>query len=264
MEKFTDFGFKKVKLEEKSGLVKQVFDSVASKYDIMNDLMSGGVHRIWKDKMVEEIGLDKDLEYNFLDVAGGTGDISFRIAKKCQKLGVKAKIEVSDINEEMLEVGKKRAIDNNLFTNLNFKVGNGEALPYADDYFDFYTIAFGIRNFTNIEKGLSEAYRTLKRGGKFICLEFSKVNNEVLSKIYDLYSFNIIPKVGKFVANDEESYRYLAESIKKFPNQENFKNMIKEAGFKNVSYKDLTFGTVAIHIGEKLWKLEKYHYWFLQ
>lgn len=251
MEKFTDFGFKKVKLGEKAGLVKQVFDNVASKYDIMNDLMSGGVHRIWKDKMVEQINLKRGNEYKFLDVAGGTGDISFRIAKKCQKLNLKYNIEVSDINEEMLEFGKKRAVDNNLFQNLNFNCANGEKLPYQDNEFDFYTIAFGIRNFTNIDKGLSEAYRVLKKGGKFICLEFSKVNNEILSKLYDLYSFNLVPKIGKLVADDEESYRYLAESIKKFPNQEAFKAMIEEAGFKDVSYQSLTFGTVAIHIGIK-------------
>lgn len=250
-KKFTDFGFKKVKLEEKASLVKEVFDNVAGKYDIMNDLMSGGMHRLWKDKMIEEIGLEKGKEYKFLDVAGGTGDISFRIAKKCQRLGIKTKIEVSDINAEMLEVGKNRAIDNNLFSDLNFTVGNGEELPYDNNQFDFYTIAFGIRNFTNIDKGLSESFRVLKPGGKFICLEFSKVNNEILGKIYDLYSFNVIPKIGKIVADDEDSYRYLAESIKKFPDQKTFKNMIEKAGFKNVAYQSLTFGTVAIHIGIK-------------
>ena len=249
MENFTDFGFKKVKLGEKAGLVKEVFNKVASKYDIMNDLMSGGMHRLWKDKMVEEINLKRGGEYRFLDVAGGTGDISFRIAKKCDKLNVNCKIEVADINQEMLDVGKKRAVDNNLFANLTFNCVDGEKLPHEDNQFDFYTIAFGIRNFTNIDKGLSEAYRVLKPGGKFICLEFSKVNNEILSKLYDLYSFNVIPKVGKFVSDDEESYRYLAESIKKFPPPKKFKNMIQEAGFKNTSYQLLTFGTVAIHTG---------------
>ena len=252
MEKFTDFGFKKVKLEEKHGLVKGVFDSVANKYDLMNDLMSGGLHRLWKDKMLAEIKLESDKNYKFLDVAGGTGDISFRIAKKCQKMAINAEIEVADINSEMLEVGQKRVVDNNLFNQLNFNCCDGENLPHEDKQFDFYTIAFGIRNFTNIDAGLKEAYRVLKKGGKFICLEFSKVNNEILGKIYDLYSFNIIPKVGKLVADDEGSYEYLAQSIKKFPNQDKFKNMIEEAGFKNVSYQSLTFGTVAIHVGYKL------------
>jgi len=251
MENFTDFGFKKVKLGEKAGLVKDVFDKVASKYDIMNDLMSSGLHRLWKDKMVEEINIKRGQEYKFLDVAGGTGDVSFRIAKKCDKLGAKAHIEVSDINQEMLDVGKKRAVDNNLFANLEFKWADGEKLPHEANQFDFYTIAFGIRNFTNIDKGLSEAHRVLKGGGKFVCLEFSKVNNEILAKLYDLYSFNVIPKIGKLVADDEESYRYLAESIKKFPDPEKFKTMIETAGFKNVSYQTLTFGTVAIHIATK-------------
>jgi demethylmenaquinone methyltransferase/2-methoxy-6-polyprenyl-1,4-benzoquinol methylase len=251
MDKFTDFGFKKVKIGEKSGLVKEVFDNVASKYDIMNDLMSGGMHRLWKDRMVEEIDLKRGGEYQFLDVAGGTGDVSFKISKKCKELNVKAQIEVADINQEMLDVGKKRAVDKNLFENLEFNCVDGEVLPHKDNQFDFYTIAFGIRNFTNIDKGLSEAFRVLKPGGKFICLEFSKVNNFVLSKLYDLYSFNVIPKVGKLVADDEESYRYLAQSINKFPNQEKFKGMIQDAGFRDVSYKSLTFGTVAVHFGLK-------------
>jgi demethylmenaquinone methyltransferase/2-methoxy-6-polyprenyl-1,4-benzoquinol methylase len=251
MEKFTDFGFKKVKIGEKSGLVKEVFDNVASKYDIMNDLMSTGLHRLWKDKMVEEISLKRGNSYKFLDVAGGTGDISFRIAKKCQKLNIEVDVEVSDINQEMLDVGKKRAIDNNLLSGLSFNCVNGEELPYEDNTFDFYTIAFGIRNFTHIDKGLAEAQRVLKPGGKFICLEFSKVNNAVLSKLYDLYSFNVIPKIGKLIADDEESYRYLAQSIKKFPSQENFKIMMEDAGFQNASYQSLTFGTVAIHTGLK-------------
>jgi demethylmenaquinone methyltransferase/2-methoxy-6-polyprenyl-1,4-benzoquinol methylase len=251
MNKFTDFGFKKVKIGDKANLVKDVFDNVASKYDLMNDFMSAGLHRLWKDKMVEEINLKNNEKYNFIDVAGGTGDISFRIAKKSLKQNAKSQIEVVDINQEMLEYGKKRAIDNNLFKYLNFNCADGEKLPYKNNEFDFYTIAFGIRNFTNIDKGLEEAYRVLKKGGKFICLEFSKVNNEILSKIYDLYSFNIVPKIGKLVADDEDSYQYLVESIKKFPNQEKFKNMIEEAGFKRVSYQSLTFGTVAIHIGYK-------------
>jgi demethylmenaquinone methyltransferase/2-methoxy-6-polyprenyl-1,4-benzoquinol methylase len=252
MDKFTDFGFKKVKIEEKSNLVKDVFNSVASKYDIMNDLMSGGMHRLWKNQMIQEVDVSQGNDYEFLDVAGGTGDIAFKISNKCRDLGIKYKIEVSDINQEMLDVGKKRAIDENQFSNLEFKCANGEELPYKDNQFDYYTIAFGIRNFTDINKGLQEAYRVLKPGGKFICLEFSKVNNEILSKLYDLYSFNVIPKIGKLVADDEDSYQYLVESIKKFPNQETFQGMIQDAGFKKASYKSLTFGTVAVHVGSKV------------
>lgn len=191
-------------------------------------------------------------QYNIIDVAGGTGDIAFRILKKAKSENIKAKIEISDINHEMLEVGKERAIDLNLFNKLNFTQCDGENLAFNDNSFDFYTISFGIRNFTNIDKGVKEAYRVLKKGGKFICLEFSQVNNKILQQIYDLYSFNVIPKIGEIILNDRDSYQYLVESIRKFPSQEKFKNIIEKAGFKNVHYKSLTFGTVAIHIGQKL------------
>ncbi|MFT6332481.1 MAG: demethylmenaquinone methyltransferase/2-methoxy-6-polyprenyl-1,4-benzoquinol methylase [Lentimonas sp.] len=247
----THFGFKTVDEKHKASLVGQVFSSVASKYDVMNDFMSAGLHRIWKDKMVQEIKFAPSQNYKSIDVAGGTGDIAFRILKKSQKSNSKVVIEVSDINEEMLEVGKQRAIDKNLFANLNFKPADGEKLPFADNSFDFYTIAFGIRNFTNVQNGLNEAFRVLKKGGKFVCLEFSQVNNFPLAKLYDLYSFNVIPKLGKLVAGDEDSYQYLVESIRKFPNQENFKKMIEKAGFKNVGFKSLNFGIVAIHTGIK-------------
>ena len=247
----THFGFKQVDADKKSSLVGQVFSSVASKYDIMNDFMSVGLHRIWKDKMVKELKFVSGKNYKTIDVAGGTGDIAFRILKKAQQNNAQAQIEVVDINQDMLRVGKDRAVDKNLFKNLNFNCQNGENLPYADNSFDFYTIAFGIRNFTNIQAGLNEAFRVLKSGGKFVCLEFSQVNNLALAKIYDFYSFNAIPKIGKLVANDEASYQYLVESIRKFPNQENFKKMIEKAGFKNVYYSSLNFGVVAIHIGWK-------------
>jgi ubiquinone/menaquinone biosynthesis methyltransferase len=248
----TDFGFKKVKIEEKSHLVKQVFDNVATSYDIMNDFMSGGMHRVWKDKMVKNIDFsDKSKIYKILDVAGGTGDIAFRILKKARENNIQTTIEVADINQEMLDVGKSRAVDNNLISGLQFTCANGEELPYENDRFDYYTIAFGIRNFTNIDKGLAEAYRVLKPGGKFICLEFSQVNNLILSKLYDLYSFNVIPKLGKLVARDEASYQYLVESIRKFPHQEKFKKMIQDAGFKNATYQNLSFGAVAIHSAYK-------------
>ena len=251
----THFGFKQVNRDEKAGLVKEIFSGVAKKYDLMNDLMSGGVHRIWKNKMVEEIGLrDKELGISglrFIDLAGGTGDIAFRIAKKMQQQNVKCKIDVVDINQEMLDVGKARAVDLNLFSDLQFTCCDGEKLCFSDETFDFFTIAFGIRNFTNIDAGLLEAYRVLKPGGKFICLEFSKVNDYFLQKIYDAYSFKVIPKIGEVVLKDRASYQYLVESIRKFPDQDAFKKMIEKAGFKNVSYQNLSFGAAAIHVGIK-------------
>ncbi|MFT6105925.1 MAG: ubiquinone/menaquinone biosynthesis methyltransferase [Rickettsiales bacterium] len=247
----THFGFKQVEASKKASLVGHVFSSVASKYDVMNDFMSAGLHRIWKDKMIDQIALMPNQEYSSIDVAGGTGDIAFRILKKAQKTNAKINIEVSDINEEMLEVGKARAIDKNLFSDFNFQAADGENLPYSDNSFDFYTIAFGIRNFTNVQQGLNEAFRVLKPGGKFVCLEFSTVNNFPLAKLYDLYSFNVIPKLGKMVAGDEDSYQYLVESIRKFPNQDNFKKMIEISGFENVGFKSLNFGVVAIHFGTK-------------
>ncbi len=250
MEGKTHFGFKEVKIEEKSNLVKEIFSSVAGKYDLMNDLMSMGAHRIWKDRMIKEINPNSK-EVNFIDVAGGTGDIAFRICKKMQQEGKNFSVKVVDINQEMLDVGYQRSVDKNLFSNLEFINCDGENLNFTDESFDFFTIAFGIRNFTNIDKGLSEAYRVLKKGGKFICLEFSKVNDYFLQKIYDKYSFNIIPKIGEVVLNDRASYQYLVESIRKFPKQEDFKKMIENAGFKNASYQNLTFGCVAIHVGYK-------------
>jgi len=246
----THFGFKQVDREQKAGLVKEIFSNVAGKYDLMNDLMSGGVHRIWKNKMVDEIS-PKNGEAKFIDVAGGTGDIAFRIAKKMRAKNIKYEIDVVDINQEMLDVGQARAIDQNLFSHLKFTQCDGEKLSFADETFDFFTIAFGIRNFTNIDKGLAEAHRVLKRGGKFICLEFSQVNDYFLQKIYDAYSFKIIPKIGEVVLKDRASYQYLVESIRKFPPQEKFKKMIQEAGFKNASYQNLSFGAAAIHTGIK-------------
>lgn len=269
-ENKTHFGFKQVNREEKAGLVKEIFSGVAKKYDLMNDLMSGGVHRIWKNKMVEEITLQKnskiDLEMKssrmrdfphirgvvrMIDLAGGTGDIAFRIAKKAREKNVKCQIDVVDINQEMLDVGKDRAVDLNLFSDLKFTCCDGEKLCFEDEIFDFFTIAFGIRNFTNIEAGLSEAYRVLKPNGKFICLEFSKVNDYFLQKIYDTYSFKVIPKIGEVILKDRASYQYLVESIRKFPSQDEFKKMIEKAGFKNVSYQNLSFGAAAIHVGYK-------------
>jgi ubiquinone/menaquinone biosynthesis methyltransferase len=259
------FGFKEVNREEKSSLVKEIFSNVAKKYDLMNDLMSVGVHRIWKNKMIEEINFssphlnplplslssEERNEVRVIDVAGGTGDIAFRIAKKARLKNVKCVIDVVDINQEMLDVGKARAIDGNLFSDLRFTCCDGEKLSFADETFDFFTIAFGIRNFTNIDLALSEAHRVLKKGGKFICLEFSKVNDYFLQKIYDAYSFKVIPKIGEVVLKDRNSYQYLVESIRKFPSQNDFQKMIAKAGFENVSYKNLSFGAAAIHVGVK-------------
>ena len=244
-----DFGFKKVNREEKSNLVKEIFSGVAKKYDLMNDLMSAGVHRIWKNKMIEEVNFTKPMQV--IDLAGGTGDIAFRITKKAREKNIKCEIDVVDINQEMLDVGKARAFDLNLFSDLKFTCADGEKLPFADESFDFFTISFGIRNFTNISAGLSEAYRVLKPNGKFICLEFSKVNDYFLQKIYDTYSFKVIPKIGEVILKDRQSYQYLVESIRKFPSQDEFKKMIEVAGFKNVSYKNLSFGAAAIHLGYK-------------
>ena len=249
-ENKTHFGFKQVDRDEKAGLVKEIFSGVAKKYDLMNDLMSGGVHRIWKNKMVEEITL-KNSPIRTIDLAGGTGDIAFRIAKKAREKNIKCEIDVVDINQEMLDVGKNRAVDLNLFSDLKFTCCDGEKLCFEDEIFDFFTIAFGIRNFTNIEAGLSEAYRVLKPGGKFICLEFSKVNDYFLQKIYDAYSFKVIPKIGEVILKDRASYQYLVESIRKFPSQDEFKKMIEKAGFKDVSYQNLSFGAAAIHVGRK-------------
>jgi ubiquinone/menaquinone biosynthesis methyltransferase len=248
----THFGFKEVDRDQKASLVKEIFSGVAKKYDLMNDLMSAGVHRLWKNKMVEEINFsDAKKSYRTIDLAGGTGDIAFRIFKKAHAQNVKCAIDVVDINQEMLDVGKNRAVDLNLFSDLQFTCCDGEKLCFADESFDFFTIAFGIRNFTNINAALVEAYRVLKPGGKFICLEFSKVNDYFLQKIYDTYSFNVIPKIGEIILKDRASYQYLVESIRKFPTQDEFKKMIENAGFKNASYQNLTFGAAAIDIGEK-------------
>ena len=240
----THFGFKEVDETQKQGLVGQVFSSVASKYDVMNDFMSVGLHRLWKDQMVKILAPQSGMKY--LDVAGGSGDISIRVWKKG------AEVTLTDINPDMLEQGKKRAVDNNIIERINFDILNAEEMQFADESFDISGIAFGIRNVTHIDKALTEFYRVLKKGGKFVCLEFSDVENPILSKLYDAYSFNVIPKMGSLVAGDEASYQYLVESIRKFPKARDFENMIKNAGFKNTGYKKLNHGVVAIHWGSKV------------
>ena len=236
-----NFGFEKVTSNQKRFLVDEVFSDIANKYDLMNDLMSFGVHRLWKD---EFCSLIPNLAGTILDVAGGTGDIAFRIKSNAKK-------QNKDINQELLKVCRNKAIDKNILKKLDIIVGDAEKLPFQDNSFDYYTVAFGIRNMLSIEKTLKEAYRVLKPTGKFLCLEFSKVQHDIMRPLYDLYSFNLIPTIGNFVTKNQGAYKYLAESISLFPDQEDFKTMIQTAGFSDVSYKNLTFGVAAIHHGFK-------------
>ncbi|KAK4432708.1 2-methoxy-6-polyprenyl-1,4-benzoquinol methylase, mitochondrial [Sesamum alatum] len=260
----TSFGYKEVREEEKSQLVGNVFTSVASSYDLMNDLMSGGLHRLWKERLVSELNPFPGMKH--LDVAGGTGDVAFRILEHINSVGHRAmrdteddnlleetKIFVCDINPNMLNVGKKRAQERGLGEDksLVWVEGDAEALKFEDDSMDGYTIAFGIRNVTHIEKALAEAHRVLKRGGRFLCLELSHVENPIFRQLYDYYSFSVIPAVGELVAGDRESYQYLVESIRRFPSQEKFAAMIAQAGFQKVEYENLVGGVVAIHSGLK-------------
>lgn len=241
----TQFGEQTVTPEEKTERVHGVFDSVASRYDIMNDLMSGGMHRLWKDTFVRRIRPKS--HHKILDVAGGTGDIAFRMKKKAPG----ADITLCDLTAAMLDVGRDRAIDKGWLNDFEWITGNAESLPFPDEHFDIYTIAFGLRNVTHIDKALKEAHRVLKPGGRFYCLEFSHVREPLLAKAYDIYSFNLIPKIGKIVAKDANSYQYLVESIRKFPTQKKLETRILDAGFDNASHQNLTAGIVAIHQGFK-------------
>ncbi|MGJ5204118.1 bifunctional demethylmenaquinone methyltransferase/2-methoxy-6-polyprenyl-1,4-benzoquinol methylase UbiE [Bradyrhizobium sp. HKCCYLR20261] len=246
----THFGFRDVPLGEKQTLVNDVFHSVASRYDLMNDLMSGGLHRVWKDIMINTLNPPKsDAPFALLDVAGGTGDISFRAARKA---GAGFHATVCDINGDMLEVGRQRALKQYLDDKVSFVEGNAEKLAFPDRSFDAYTIAFGIRNVPQIELALAEAYRVLKHGGRFLCLEFSTVEVPGLDKLYDLFSFNVIPQLGRAVTGDAESYRYLVESIRQFPRPNAFGEMISAAGFSRVSWQTLSGGIVALHSGWRL------------
>ncbi|CCE03729.1 bifunctional demethylmenaquinone methyltransferase/2-methoxy-6-polyprenyl-1,4-benzoquinol methylase UbiE [Bradyrhizobium sp. STM 3809] len=246
----THFGFRDVPLGEKQTLVNDVFHSVASRYDLMNDLMSGGLHRVWKDIMINTLNPPKsDAPFALLDVAGGTGDISFRAAKKA---GAGFHATVCDINGDMLEVGRQRALKQYLDDRVSFVEGNAETLAFPDRSFDAYTIAFGIRNVPQIDLALAEAYRVLKHGGRFLCLEFSTVEVPGLDKLYDLFSFNVIPQLGRAVTGDAESYRYLVESIRQFPRPNAFAEMISAAGFSRVSWQTLSGGIVALHSGWRL------------
>ena len=240
--KYTDFGFSRVKSKDKSNLVKKIFENVSGRYDLMNDFMSLGIHRVWKKSMLDWLAPRRG--QSLIDVAGGTGDIAFNFIKRA-KTGASATI--LDLTESMMIEGKKKTTDLPEESQINWVCGDAMRMPFSDSTFDVYTISFGIRNVTNISKTLSEAYRVLKPGGRLMILEFSSVNNDLISWIYDKYSFNIIPKLGEFVSNDRESYQYLVESIRKFPNQEKFSEMIINEGFRKVKYRDLTFGIAALH-----------------
>lgn len=245
-EKTTHFGYQTVSEGEKAGLVQGVFTNVASKYDVMNDLMSGGLHRVWKDAMMDWLA-PRDGQ-KLLDVAGGTGDISFRFLQRAPG----AEAVVLDLTESMLVAGRQRADAAALSDRLDWLVGDAMALPFEGNSFDAYTISFGIRNVTRIQDALNEAFRVLRPGGRLMVLEFSQLPNPGLQWAYDRYSFNVIPPMGQVVAGDRDSYQYLVESIRRFPDQETFADMIRLAGFEQVKYRNLTFGVAALHSGWKL------------
>lgn len=237
----TDFGFEAVSPEEKTRRVQGVFDSVASRYDLMNDLMSGGLHRLWKEAFIDRLRPTSGMRV--VDVAGGTGDIAFRILKRSPD----ARVTICDLTADMLRVGRDRAIDQTLLTGLDWTCGNAEALPFPDASMDAYTIAFGLRNVTDKPKALAEARRVLKPGGHFLCLEFSRVSVPFLDRLYDRYSFSILPWMGQLVARDRASYQYLAESIRQFPPQETLAAMLEDAGLGHVSWQNMSGGIVAMH-----------------
>lgn len=245
-DKTTHFGNQTVNEDQKAGMVHEVFSSVASKYDVMNDLMSVGIHRIWKNAMMD--WLAPRPRQDLLDVAGGTGDIAFRFLKRAPS----AKAVVCDMTEAMLVAGRQRAEAEKLAQNLEWIVGDAMSLPFENNSFDVYTISFGIRNVTRVQDALSEAYRVLRPGGRLMVLEFSQLPNDMMQQAYDLYSFNVIPPMGKIVTGDRDSYQYLVESIRKFPDQETFAGMIRSAGFEQVKYRNMTMGVAALHSGWKI------------
>lgn len=240
----THFGFQSVPETEKAGLVRQVFDSVAPRYDLMNDLMSAGVHRLWKDAMVDWLAPRAGRTY--LDVAGGTGDIALRILDRQGEAG---DVTICDINQEMLKAGRDRAFDLGRTQGLRWVVGDAEKLPLPSASVDAYTIAFGLRNVTHIDAALAEARRVLRPGGRFLCLEFSHVVVPGLKELYDLYSFQVLPRLGKYVARDEAAYRYLAESIRKFPQQDALARRMRAAGLTQIAVRNLSGGIAALHSG---------------
>ena len=244
---FTDFGFKNVEAAVKKGLVQGVFKNVASNYDRMNDVMSGGLHRYWKHHFISNLPIEQGSQV--LDLAGGTGDIAFGILDQFNHLT--PEITLCDLTYDMIEVGQGRSVNKGLLHKLNWTVGNAESIPFKDESFNIVTISFGLRNCTYKEKVLSDTLRVLKPGGAFYCLEFSKPTSQMLQQVYDCYSFSVVPKMGQLIAQDKESYEYLVQSIRKFPDQETLKKMITNAGFIQASCENLTGGIVAIHKGIK-------------
>lgn len=242
----TDFGFREVPVEEKVKKVADVFHSVAGKYDLMNDLMSGGVHRLWKKLTIEQSGARRG--HTILDIAGGTGDLTMRFSRI---VGTEGKVVLADINDSMLKVGRDRLMDRGVAGNVEFVQANAECLPFPDNTFDVITIAFGLRNVTDKAAAIRSMARVLKPGGKVMILEFSKTDNPALTKMYDFYSFNILPKIGQLIAGDSESYKYLAESIRMHPDQETLKSMMQDADLVNCKYQNMTGGIVALHTGIK-------------
>jgi len=245
-DRTTHFGYQSVAEDEKAGRVRGVFNSVASKYDIMNDVMSGGIHRVWKDAMMDWLAPRPG--QRLLDVAGGTGDVAFRFLKRAGS----GHATVLDLTEPMLTEGRKRAEAASLADSLDWVVGDAMALPFEDASFDTYTISFGIRNVTRPQDALAEAYRVLRPGGRLMVLEFSRVPNPLLRQVYDAYSMNVIPRMGQVITGDRDSYQYLVESIRRFPDQETFLAMVHDAGFEQAKYRDLTMGVAALHSGWKL------------
>jgi demethylmenaquinone methyltransferase/2-methoxy-6-polyprenyl-1,4-benzoquinol methylase len=242
----THFGYKTVNTEEKAGKVAEVFHSVASSYDLMNDLMSAGIHRLWKRMTIEMSGVRRG--HKVLDIAGGTGDLA---AKFSRIVGSEGQVILADINDSMLKVGRDRLMDRGVVNNIQFTQANAQYLPFPDNTFDVITIAFGLRNVTDKDMALRSMNRVLKPGGKLLVLEFSKPPSQLLSKIYDNYSFSILPKLGQLFASDGDSYQYLAESIRMHPDQETLKGMVENAGFSNCDYHNMTGGIVALHRGVK-------------
>ena len=245
-EQTTHFGFETVPEAEKAIKVQSVFTSVAGKYDIMNDVMSMGIHRIWKEAMMDWLAPRPGQK--LLDVAGGTGDISFKFLNRAGS----GHATVLDITENMLIAGRKRAEADKMLNSIDWVVGDAMALPFADNSFDVYTISFGIRNVTRPQEALNEAFRVLRPGGRLMVLEFNQIPVPLVQKAYDIYSFNVIPRMGKLIANDRESYQYLVESIRNFPDQETFLSMVREAGFENTNYRNLSLGIAALHSGWKI------------
>ncbi|MDT8325908.1 MAG: bifunctional demethylmenaquinone methyltransferase/2-methoxy-6-polyprenyl-1,4-benzoquinol methylase UbiE [Roseovarius sp.] len=245
-DKTTHFGFETVPEGEKAGRVRGVFGNVASKYDVMNDAMSLGIHRVWKDAMMD--WLAPRAGQRLLDVAGGTGDISFRFLSRAGS----GHATVLDLTEQMLIEGRKRAEAEQMAASLDWVVGDAMALPFEDNTFDTYTISFGIRNVTRPQEALNEAFRVLRPGGRLMVLEFSQIPNDMMQKVYDLYSFNIIPRLGQMIANDRDSYQYLVESIRQFPDQETFLQMVRDAGFGQAKYRNLSLGIACLHSGWKI------------